>query len=212
MDMGNKIILSILVPAITERMEKQIELVNNILFFSEKYKEEVEILSFLDNRKRTIGEKRDGLVQLAQGQFCTFVDDDDGISEDYFKKIIPVLKECNEEISVVCFNILSIINNYPCDVNVHPDNINEQLQWDENTKRYKECKRKPFHNAIWRTSLAQSVRFPKMNYGEDWHWASRLNDKINKFKIINKTLYIYNYNDKITKAFTDNKCTNELCK
>ena len=44
--------------------------------------------TFFDNKKRTIGKKRDEMLKLAQGKYVTFVDDDDRISDDYVDEIM----------------------------------------------------------------------------------------------------------------------------
>jgi hypothetical protein len=40
---------------------------------------DIEILLFLDNKKRTVGGKRDALVQMSRGKYFMFVDDDDDL-------------------------------------------------------------------------------------------------------------------------------------
>ena len=42
---------------------------------------QIEHLVLLDNRMRSIGAKRQALVDIARGDFIAFVDDDDDISE-----------------------------------------------------------------------------------------------------------------------------------
>jgi hypothetical protein len=43
----------------------------------------VEHLALLDNKRRTVGEKRDALLRAARGRYVAFVDDDDDVSDDY---------------------------------------------------------------------------------------------------------------------------------
>ncbi len=52
---------------------------------------QVELVSLLDNRTRTIGEKREDLVQIARGLYVAFVDDDDDISPDYLPQLLAAI-------------------------------------------------------------------------------------------------------------------------
>jgi glycosyltransferase involved in cell wall biosynthesis len=48
----------------------------------------VEHLILMDNKRRTVGEKRDALLRAAKGNYVAFVDDDDFISPDYVSLIL----------------------------------------------------------------------------------------------------------------------------
>jgi hypothetical protein len=52
---------------------------------------DIEILVLEDNRKRILGDKRNALVDIAQGEYISFVDDDDLISDHYIDTIYPLL-------------------------------------------------------------------------------------------------------------------------
>ena len=52
----------------------------------------VEVLYLGDNKKRSVGQKRNDLIDLAQGEYFTFVDDDDRIAPTYVKDILNRLK------------------------------------------------------------------------------------------------------------------------
>jgi glycosyltransferase involved in cell wall biosynthesis len=46
---------------------------------------DIELIAFFDNKKRTIGKKRDEMLDLAKGEYLVFIDDDDRIAPDYVK-------------------------------------------------------------------------------------------------------------------------------
>ena len=52
---------------------------------------DIEILVLEDNRKRILGDKRNALVDIAQGEYISFVDDDDLVSDHYIDTIYPLL-------------------------------------------------------------------------------------------------------------------------
>src|SRR6187200_1615776 len=52
----------------------------------------VEILCLLDNQKMMLGDKRNQLVNVAQGTHVVFVDDDDRIAPRYLAAILQALR------------------------------------------------------------------------------------------------------------------------
>jgi hypothetical protein len=64
----------------------------------------VEILALLDNKMRTIGMKRQALLDIAQGEYLAFVDDDDGVDEHYVAELINAIKQ-NDGVDLIVFPI-----------------------------------------------------------------------------------------------------------
>jgi hypothetical protein len=160
---------------------------------------EVEILSFLDNKHRTIGKKREGLVQLAQGKYQVQVDDDDMVADDFVHELMKIINR-NEGFDVILFNQIASINNgNNFTVSFDLGNENEQCRQD-NEGQWVNIKRAPFHNMCWKSELAKSELFPDASYSEDWHWAKRLIPKVKSSFKIDKCLTVYRYNDKVTEA------------
>ena len=48
---------------------------------------QVELIYLGDNKQRTVGRKRNDLLQLAQGEYVAFVDDDDRVAPNYISRI-----------------------------------------------------------------------------------------------------------------------------
>ena len=83
--------LSVLICTIPERKEKFDILLNKLQFLS--INKDVEILC--DNRARgtvTIGQKRNDLINKSTGDYISFVDDDDDISNNYFDLILNAIE------------------------------------------------------------------------------------------------------------------------
>ena len=56
---------------------------------SKNYAEEiVEIIIDTDNMIKSVGQKRNDLIEKAKGEFICFIDDDDFISENYLSTIL----------------------------------------------------------------------------------------------------------------------------
>ena len=71
--------LSILIPSIPSRFDRVKELVGQ-LEGQIGGRDDVEIIVFMDNKKRSIGRKRNDIMKLATGQYFSMIDDDDNVS------------------------------------------------------------------------------------------------------------------------------------
>src|SRR5262252_6316020 len=72
----------------------------------------VEILCFLDNRARTVGEKRQALLDMAGGEYIAFVDDDDDVAEDYVDRLLECIQH-NRGVDVIAFDLERRLDDMP---------------------------------------------------------------------------------------------------
>ena len=189
----NQPIFSILTPSVPERIDSHLKkLMEKIkLQIGDK---NVEHLIFLDNKKRSIGLKREALMEMARGKYMAFVDDDDDISDDY---VDSLLEGISHNPDVVTFKQKCIFNNN------EPAIINFSLENKENEAYREGCfvNRKPFHVCAWRSTIAKKCKFIDKNYSEDWFWAEQLNKLAKSEYHIDKAIHTYIYNDNSTLAF-----------
>ena len=68
----SKILLTILVPTVPSRIDYFYPRIMKQLLDQTKKYNNIELVSFFDNKKRTIGKKRDEMLKLAQGKYVTF--------------------------------------------------------------------------------------------------------------------------------------------
>ena len=117
-----------------------------------------EIKEFCDNGELLIGTKRNSLLDLAAGEYCCFVDDDDMISADYVSEILSSIER----------------NKYPDCVEIRGE-IFWAKQWIEFRHSIKYCGwytndgiffRTPNHLNPIRREIAQEVRFKNMGAGK----------------------------------------------
>ncbi len=195
----NNIKFSILVPAVPSRLSNRLTPLLEKLLLQCKDRSDVEILSFIDNKKRTIGEKRDALVQLSQGDYVAFVDDDDDIADDYVQKICDCIVNSDINPDVIVFNQIASINGNKFLVEFGLEYENEQAQQLKDGS-YIDIHRKPFHVCAWKSSLAKGVRFPVNSWGEDWAWAEQLVEIAKTQERINSVLHYYIYSDQHSEA------------
>ncbi len=183
--------LSILIPSIPSRSERLNRLIEKLQdLIGDKH---IEIVSLIDNKIKSIGEKRDNLVQLSTGKYFMFVDDDDDIvslnsiyiATYYDVDVITFKSECLNSSGlkyIVTHNLGNDIE-HNCD-----DNGN-----------YLDCKRPPFHNCAWHNKY-KKFHFPFVSYGEDWGWLKQFVDKAEKEHHINEIIYKYNFSLEISEA------------
>lgn len=182
----DKPLWSILVPSSGDRLGKYaVELISNLE--SQIEDREIEILLFYDNAKRTIGGKRNSLLTIARGEFISFIDDDDLISNDYVSLVYEKLTS-NSNTDLVTFNMVRrVVGNDPVickhDPRITPPGYMDSGHWYGI----------PSHMMVWKNSIASSELFPNKNFGEDFDWMVKVTNKVKDFVNIDKVLYAYEF-------------------
>ncbi len=181
--------LSILICTTTTRVSNYLPRIINIL--EAQKGRDVEIIYLGDNKTRSVGKKRNDLISLAQGDYISFVDDDDTVSEDYIRCILGEIKFNPDVIVFRAFR--------------HQDGAKDRVvrysvnyQTDQNLPG--EYRRIPNHLNVWKRSLIQDIKFKEINYGEDSEWALRCKPLIKSQREISKILYNYWFNSKTTET------------
>jgi glycosyltransferase involved in cell wall biosynthesis len=187
-----KIKLSILVPTVPSRIELFYPRIMKNLIKQVKPYEDIELISFFDNKKRSIGQKRQELINLAQGEYVVFIDDDDRISEDYVSSIMTTLY-ANPYTDCVVFDCICKVNGGPeklCKYGIEFEygDILGGLEW----------RGKPAHTMVYKTLISKSVPFNNLQNGEDYDWVKRAYKNINNQTRIDKVLYYYDAEYKTT--------------
>jgi len=80
--------LSILIPTLSGRTEQCLSLVDRLLDQIEKNSYPVEVVTLYDEGQKSIGTKRNELIQMAKGEYVCFVDDDDDITSNYIELLM----------------------------------------------------------------------------------------------------------------------------
>jgi glycosyltransferase involved in cell wall biosynthesis len=162
----------------------------------------VEILVLLDNKSKSISEKRNDLLQMARGKYIAFLDDDDAVSKDYMSKILTAIDE--NDVDCITFNQWCSLDGEPMDVEFGIGNPHGQL-WRDEEGFLGDIKRPPYHMCLWRREIALSEAFNPV-YGsngqssEDIDWLMRLYPKIQTEYHIPDALHGYIYNSKTTAS------------
>ena len=201
---ASEIKFSILILSIPERIESMKAAVTHLQEQANAtgLGKSVEILVLLDNRSKSISEKRNDLLQMARGKYVAFLDDDDAVSKNYMDSILKAIDE--NDVDCISFNQWCSLDGEPMDVEFGIGNPHGQLWRDEDGFLGK-IKRPPYHMCLWRREIAQSEEFRPV-YGangqssEDIDWLLRLYSKIQTEYHIDDALHGYIYSSKTTSS------------
>jgi glycosyltransferase involved in cell wall biosynthesis len=193
------ILLSILTASIPERSGQRAILTERIA--QQIGDLPVEHLSFIDNRRRSIGAKRDALLRIARGTFIAYVDDDDTVSPDYVASLVDAIKIAitttaspTEQVDVITFAQFARVDE------AHAKIVFGLRQQNQPFVPNTEVQRAAWHVCAWRRSVAILSHFPESNYGEDWAFAEPLNRIARASIHLDKVLHYYRFNSATTAA------------
>lgn len=177
------ITLSILIPSVPERMEYLNKLMMELT--QQVQSKEVEILVLLENKKRTIGEKRNILIEQAKGDYVVFIDDDDRVASNYIENLCTAITS-SPGVDCIVFDILVTFNKQFSKVCKY----GKEFEYGEDDNYYY---RKPNHLMCYSKKIASSHKFLNISYGEDDEWGERVSkDIVNQIRV-SSILYYYDY-------------------
>jgi len=187
--MDSGIELTIVVCTVPSRTAKAMDLYLRLV---EASPDSFEILLIGDNKKRSIGKKREIGLKLAQGKYIMWIDDDDDFTDYTIPEMIRAIKEDKD---VICGYALAIVNGKPGYVEYDIENTNEEFLPGGF------CKRLPFpQGCAWRMKLVKDIPYPDLMYDEDWQWAVQALKKVKTQSKSRKVIYIYNHDSDKSEA------------
>lgn len=162
-----------------EEIKKQIA--NN------KFEDIVEVIIDEDNKEKSIGKKRQDLLERARGKYVVGIDSDDWIAEDYLDCIVTSLKE-NPSIDHVGFLEDCDIDG---DKSISIFSIRNKF-WAENQDGYDHIRCANPKSVILREKALQ-VGYEDSRYGEDRIFSEAVTSLLTSEIFIEKPLYLYRY-------------------
>ena len=183
--------LSILVPTTDSRRNSFLPKILDQIFEQVGDREDIEVIVFMDNKKRTIGEKRNDMLSMCKGEYVIHVDCDDRLHKDYLSEI---LRGIEKGADVVTFKSMVTINGGSSKECVYSTGIEKEANEETQYLRF------PNHICCVKTYLAKHVGFPNLQKGEDTDYAVRLKPYLNTEFHIPKVLYFYDYEDSTTET------------
>ena len=150
----------------------------------------IEILSN-DRMDIDVGTKRDNMLQAAKGKYSCFIDDDDDITNTYFKEYETLLKDGND------YDCCSLVGKYYSNgLFINPFyHSTKYTSWFETGRGFF---RYINHLNLIKTHISRSVGFKTMRHGEDRDFSDRLREcgRIKTEGTPKDIMYHYFYVDK----------------
>ena len=158
---------------------------------------QVEIISVMDCKTMTVGEKRNKIREMANGLYLCYIDDDDRVSSDYLASIF-------QAINTHPADVITFRGEYKDGTNIKDWTINSSnVTRDTATMQY----RKPNHLCPVRREIYQACPFPAQNYGEDSAYSELINNLIKNEFHINKKLYFYDFSADTSQTHPSSRST-----
>lgn len=179
--------LSILILSIKDRAELLKRIISELEIQIELYnlKDSIEIITEIDNREKTIGEKRNLAKSKAKGEYICFIDDDDMVSRDYLKLIF---EKINNDYDIITFYV-DYIRDGKRDSVICPSptldgiKVGEVLYWNN-----------MLHLCPHKKELSDKLIFFHRNTWEDLEYSRDLSKLNLKEFRIEDVIYFYEYN------------------
>lgn len=152
---------------------------------------EVELLVLYDNKIRSIGEKRNAMLSLAQGEFVVFIDDDDRVADDYLETILKVIETHPDADCIVYECLCTISEGGPVIERLCRYGVEFDYWTSPDGKSWTGL---PAHTMVYSSSIAKGHKYADMGQGEDVDWVKRACKDIKKqVRLNNKIMYFYDY-------------------
>lgn len=153
----------------------------------------VEVITYEDNYKYSVGYKRNKLLDQAIGDYIAFVDSDDQVKHGYFKNLFEGIEK-----GVDCCSLKGIITENGANPLFFEHSI-KYTEYKTNTPD-KDIRYERYNNHLncIKASIAKQFRFPEISHGEDSDWAAQI-FKSGLIKIehyIGEVLYHYDWKSK----------------
>lgn len=158
---------------------------------SDEDQQRIEILMLTDNKTMMLGDKRNVMVDAAQGTYIVFVDDDDRIADDYMKTLLDATKDDSD---CIVFNAEVTLNGGV------PKLCRYRREWLRDFNTANEYRRIPNHICAVKRELARKASFPSILKGEDSGYSKVLLPMLKTQTVIDRTLYYYDYSDETTET------------
>ena len=161
---------------------------------NQSHKKPVQVLYLGDNKSMSVGEKRNKLLEIADGERICFVDDDDEVSDDY---VDTLLEYCELDKDVVTIGVKYTQGG----INAKKYDYTFKKIINTRINTIPVAGRVPDHLCLWRRSTAMRIPFPKANLGEDHRWAdAQMRAGYDIEHRFEKIIYFYRFDYNITQT------------
>lgn len=190
--------LAILIPSLIDRMDSWAHLLECLgkQINEHAARDRIKIFSNIDNGQKTIGTKRNELIQTAikNGfEYVVFFDDDDVPGENYIKNILKGM-----DLNVDVVSLRGVLTNNGNNPEIFEHSIKyKTYKTNENGSKIK-YERYPNHLNCMKLEIAKQFPFPEINHGEDTNFATQVfkSGLLKKEYYSDNIVYHYQYQTK----------------
>jgi glycosyltransferase involved in cell wall biosynthesis len=198
--------LSILILTIEKRKHKLSELLGkldvqiggggsiivdkHISMYSIRYGDNERIIEIVVNYDEiaNIGEKRNALLKIANGEYVCFFDDDDEPSPNYIQTLLDAI-----ETKPDCASLRGIMTTNGTNPEIFEHSLKYKA-WRTTNNKIK-YERYPNHLNCIKSQIAKQFKFPEINHGEDFQWSKAIHESgiLKTEYYIDDILYYYKF-------------------
>ncbi len=158
----------------------------------ENYKQSDDRIVVLHKKNGGLSDARNTGIRIASGNFLTFVDGDDYVSEEYIEKLVEGIYAVGADIAIM--GILDVFDSE--DLNKAPKRKGEivsELSNEECLERILYQKNMDLHSCgkLYRREVLKDLYFPKGKLYEDWLFTPYAIGRAKKIAVINEVGYYY---------------------
>lgn len=154
------------------------------------YAEKDSRIKVLHKKNGGLSDARNAGMAVATGEYISFIDSDDYVSDDFFECLLNVMNKENSDIAEC-----SVVKFYE-------DNRFDEFNDDLSVKTYDTqdamsalIAEDPFHQHVWnklyKTELVKDIPYAVGKLNEDEFWTYQVFGGANKVTKLNKTMYYY---------------------
>jgi len=194
----NSKLLSIGICSLNERKETLDSVLKRfqVQMNTKELNKKIEIIVNVDDGQKSVGQKRNEILDAAVGKFVCFVDDDDAVDDSYIEEIINTI-ENNADLDCIGFSGMYYVDGDARMLFKHANSYGGHYKDSSGVQH-----RPVNHLNPVRTEIAKKCRFPEKNFGEDSDYCDRLFDSglLKKEVILDTVMYHYYYSEQVTKT------------
>ena len=183
-------ILTIMIPTTFDRREQFSKLCLFVYkqIFENNLHDEVELIWDEDNKEKSIGKKRQDLLERAKGKYVVGIDSDDWIADTYVIDIINAIKNNDEDVDHIGFyencNINGVISKSIFSIKFKKWETNDNININIRCANPK---------SVIKKSKALEIGFEDIRFSEDVIFSEKITEILENEIFIDKELYFYRY-------------------
>lgn len=150
---------------------------------------EVDVLFDIDNKEKSIGKKRQDLLQLATAEYISYFDSDDEPYDNYIPAIYAAMQSNPDAVGIKIQMTTNGGNPQLCCHSL------KYPVWENNKDGYDYVRNVTHFNPVKRELALQAGFNPSLRFGEDKDYSDRLTPLCKKEVFIDNPVFHYRYSN-----------------